>query len=326
MSSVQIYSNTQNQEGDVNYNNKFTMTLPEEIDGENKTRFIHALNVTYPLMIDNVEEESCGIRLHYKIHWMLASSALAPYNIKVTSDNYITFETVWMFIPSGYYTLKKIVKELNRYVMEYGMHFSILAGGRVGISLGISPKYVCRYNHENLKSIKYIVRTANDFSFELTRDLKYMLGLDGYILHPEVTNIFKNSSFSWTHPVPPTQMELILSTVLLKQYERKTINKLWYFFYGKYAPDMTNGKTRMFIYCDEVVPTTVGNVRAPLLAQLEIEPNRGPGGGLFTHVLADISHELINTKIKNLHIRVCDLENKLIRFNGGSVGIECIIE
>jgi hypothetical protein len=89
---------------------------------------------------------------------------------------------------------------------------------------------------------------------------------------------------------------------------------------------MTNGKTRMFIYCDEVVPTTVGDVRAPLLAQLEIEPNRGPGGGLFTHVLADISHELINTKIKNLHIRVCDLENKLIRFNGGSVGIECIIK
>ena len=330
MSSVQIYSNTQNQEGDVNYNNKFTMTLPEEIDGENKTRFIHALNVTYPLMIDNVEEESCGIRLQYKIYWLLATQPAAPTHPPITAyagwDNYITFETIWLFIPPGYYTLKKLVKELNRNVFEYGMHFTILAGGRIGITLGISPKYVCRYNQEDLKSVNYIVRTATDFSFELTRDLKYMLGLDSYILHPEVRDIFTNCPYPGTHPALLTQMELILTTIVLKRYAKKPINKLWHFFYGKFAPDMTNGKTRMFIYCDEVVPTTVGDVRAPLLAQLEIEPNRGPGGGLFTHVLADISHELINTKIKNLHIRVCDLENKLIRFNGGSVGIECIIE
>jgi hypothetical protein len=331
MSSVQIYSNTPNEEGDVNYNNKFTMTLPEEIDGENKTRFIQALNVTYPLMIDNVEEKSCGIRLRYKIHWYLATGPAPPHQPAITAyhgwDNYITFETIWLFIAPGYYTLKKLIKELNRLVREYEIHFSILAGGRVGVTLGLSPKYVRRYKTEDIVSIDYIVRTHNDFSFELTKDLKYMLGLDGYILHPEiVSHLTALEAVGTSNESLLTQIKVMLITIIYHRHHNKVINRLWSFFYGKYAPDMTNGKTRMFIYCDEVVPTTVGNVRAPLLAQLEIEPNRGPGGGLFTHVLADITHELINTKIKNLHIRVCDLENKLIHFNGGSVGIECIIE
>jgi hypothetical protein len=303
--NVQIYSNTKNQEGDVNYNNKFTMTL----------------NVTYPLMIDNVEDNACGIRFTYKICWNPATPSA------LVQRDYIKFETEWMYLPPGYYTLKKIVKELNRFVMEYGMHFSILAGGRVGVSLGISPKYVYRYSDaDNLAHTNYIVKSTNDFSFEMTKDLKYMLGLDAYVMHPEVTNIFKGGTWNWTAPAPPTQMQLILATVLLANFESRTINKLWYFFYGKYAPDMTNGKTRMFIYCDEVVPSAVGDVRAPLLAQLKIEPNHDMVGGVYTHDLPVVSHELINTQIKNLHIRICDLENKLIQFNGGSVGIECIIE
>jgi hypothetical protein len=82
----------------------------------------------------------------------------------------------------------------------------------------------------------------------------------------------------------------------------------------------------MFIYCDEVVPSVVGDVRAPLLAQLKLQTQYDKSVGLRTHDLPDISRELINTQIKNLHIRICDVENKLIQFNGGSVGIECIIE
>jgi hypothetical protein len=82
----------------------------------------------------------------------------------------------------------------------------------------------------------------------------------------------------------------------------------------------------MFIYCDEVVPSFVGDVRAPLLAQLSLQTNYDTSTGLYTHDLPAISRELINTQIKNLHIKICDLENNLIQFNGGSVGIECIIE
>jgi hypothetical protein len=121
-------------------------------------------------------------------------------------------------------------------------------------------------------------------------------------------------------------MEYILLCILLAEVKGEDVNKLWYFFYGKYMPDITNGKTRMFIYCDEVVPSVVGDVRAPLLAQLKLQTQYDESVGLRTHDLPNISRELINTQIKNLHIRICDVENKLIQFNGGSVGIECIIE
>jgi hypothetical protein len=95
--NVQIYSNTINQEGDVNYTNKFTMTLPEPIDGENKTRYIRALNVTYPLMINNLAENTCGIRFNYTLFWNSQPS--------VKGDN-ITIETDWIYLTRGRY--KKI--------------------------------------------------------------------------------------------------------------------------------------------------------------------------------------------------------------------------
>jgi hypothetical protein len=36
--NLQIYSNTPNKEGGKNYNNQFTMTLPEQIDAENEKK------------------------------------------------------------------------------------------------------------------------------------------------------------------------------------------------------------------------------------------------------------------------------------------------
>ncbi|CAB3996216.1 Hypothetical predicted protein [Paramuricea clavata] len=321
--NVQIYSNTKNQEGDVNYNNKFTMTLPEQIDGENKKRFIRALNVSYPLMIDNVDDKMCGIRFSYKIFWN------PVLYLALAAKDYVKFETEWMYLPRGYYTIKKMIKELNRFVQEYGMNFVLLPGGRVGLSLGIMPSYFYSYNTaDGLTKNTYTVRSPDDFSFEMTKDLKYMLELDQYVLHPDVENIFKDGTTVWTNPTPPTQMQTILTTVLTAKVMGDPINKLWYFIYGKYAPDMTNGKTCMFIYCDEVVPSVVGDVRGPLLAQLQIKRQDDDNmiEAMHTHDLPSVTHELINTQIKNLHIRICDMENKLIQFNGGSVGIECIIE
>ncbi|CAB3977963.1 Hypothetical predicted protein [Paramuricea clavata] len=315
--NIQVFSNTQNQLGDVNYNNKFTMTLPEQIDGENKKRFIRALNVTYPVMIDNVEDKSCGIRFSYKLCWNSATPATQ------TQVDYIVFERDWAFLPRGHYTLKKNIKDLNR-IVNYGVKFSLLPGGRVSVSVNITPHYVFRYgDSHNLTHDEYIVKMVDDFSFEMTKDLKYMLGLDGYVLHPVVERIFlkgglKSGPFTWTDSTPPTELQAMLTTILHANYLNKSTSQLWYFFYGKYAPDMTNGKTRMFIYCDEVVPSIVGDVRGPLLAHLQIVPhNEMVSGGLHTHNLSSIKRELINTLIKHLHIRICDIENNLIQFNGG---------
>jgi hypothetical protein len=52
--NVKILSNTPNAEGNTNYNNKFAMSIPEQIDAENGQKVIRVLNVTYPLTIDNV--------------------------------------------------------------------------------------------------------------------------------------------------------------------------------------------------------------------------------------------------------------------------------
>jgi hypothetical protein len=315
--NVQIYSNTPNQEGDVNYNNKFTMTLPEPIDGENKTRYIRALNVTYPLMINNVEDKTCGVRFKYCIYW----------NSQLLKQDNITIETDWIYLTRGRYTLKKLIRKLNAISQEYGLQFSILPGGHVGVSIDMEPKYVYRYNDVNhLQQEPYVVKSTRDFFFEMSKDLKYILGMDEIVLHPKVQDIFEDGNVVWTGPLPPTSMEYILATILTAVVNGEDVNKLWYFFYGKYSTDITNGKTRMFIYCDEVVPSFVGDVRAPLLAQLSLRTQYDKSVGLCTKDLPDISRELINTQIKNLHIRICGVENQLIQFNGGSVGIECIIE
>ena len=316
--NVQIYSNTKNQEGAVNYNNKFTMTLPEQIDGENKTRYIRALNVTYPLVIDNIEEKCCGIKLKYFLFW------------RGNLDR-IELKTEWMYLPAGRYTLEKIINKLNQLVDEYGIHFYILNGGHVGVSLPTFYYYIYRFADADAVTLEHrLPQTVADFNFELTKNLQYILGMDEYILHPDVANVFetsgrKNSSLTDDIlPIPPT--EYILTKVFWARFDNNTINRMWFNFYGKYTPDITNGKTRMFVYCDEIVPSIVGDVRASLLAQLKIETDYNKSVGVYTQNLPDVSRELINSQIKSLHIRICDLENKLIQFSGGSVSIECIIE
>jgi hypothetical protein len=219
--NVQIYRNTKNQEGDVNYTNKFTMTLPEPIDGENKTRYIRALNVTYPLMINNIEEKTCGIRFKHCLFWNSQLLAL---------DN-ITIETEWVYLTRGRYTLKKLIRKLNAISQEYGFHFSILPGGHVGISVNMEPKYVYRYNDsDRLTHVSHTVKSTSDFSFEMSKDLKYILGMDEIVLHPEVQAIFDDGSVVWNYAVPPTPMEYILTTIVIANVKGEDVNKLWYFF------------------------------------------------------------------------------------------------
>jgi hypothetical protein len=222
--NVQIYSNTKNQEGDVNYNNKFTMTLPEPIDGENKTRYIRALHVTYPLMINNVEDKTCGVRFKYCIYW----------NSQLLKQDNITIETDWIYLTRGRYTLKKLIRKLNAISQEYGLQFSILPGGHVGVSIDMEPKYVYRYDDVNhLQQEPYIVKSTRDFFFEISKDLKYILGMDEIVLHPKVQDIFEDGNVVWTGPLPPTSMEYILATIQTAVVNGEDVNELWYFFYGK---------------------------------------------------------------------------------------------
>jgi hypothetical protein len=222
--NVQIYSNTKNQEGDVNYNNKFAVTLPESIDGENKTRYIRPLNVSYPQMINNVQEKTCGIRFKHTLFWKSKPT--------VEPDN-LTVETDWIYLEPGRYTLKKLVKKLNNISISFGVHFLILAGGHVGVSVDLEPTYIRRINNNDTPTYQpYLSRTPQDFSYELNKDLKYILGMDKIILHPEVQRLYDDEILIWNGP-PPTALGMILAALHHDNGASPAAvgeNKMWCFF------------------------------------------------------------------------------------------------
>ena len=243
------------------------------------------------------------------------------------SPEVVKYETAWMYLPAGFYTLKKLLKELNNYVNEYDMYFMVLSGGRVGVSFNVSDiSFIYRYDdNDHVKQCKYkLYYPKHDVSFEMTKDLKYMLGLETWVLHPDVEQQLFNHQSQWKEY---TQLQIILAIFCLHTMNKiPNLNINWASFYGKYLPDMTNGKTRMFIYCDEVVPSIVGNTRAPLLANFKINTENMGRGDIYSHDPSAVTRELINSKIQHLHIRICDVENNLVQFSAGTVGIECVIE
>ena len=82
------------------------MPLPEVIDGENHERSIRVLRVSYPLTIENVAEQTCGIRLRYHFYKFRGDSSRTLAG--VTNPEEIKFQTNMMYLPAGHYTLEKI--------------------------------------------------------------------------------------------------------------------------------------------------------------------------------------------------------------------------
>ena len=318
--NVKILSNTPNAEGNTNYNNKFAMSLPEQIDAENGLKVIRVLNVTYPLTIDNVAPKSCGIRLKYM--W---SAFRAKQRIFNPPTEVIRFETAWLFVPAGYYTLPKLLEVLNAYLNEYGVYFIALPSKRIGVTLNVSGlTFTHRYTSgDRVTSITY----ENDgdeksVEFEMTKDLKYMLGLEEWVLHPKVN--YEVDFRGWEKYTPLFQ---IISTVYLEMNSyRKPYNPALGTFYGKHLPDMTNGLTRMFIYCDEVVDSVIGNTHGKILVMLQIETDDMGSAHLYTYTCPETTTKLIRAKIDKFHIKVCDSEFNLIQFSAGTLGLECIVE
>jgi hypothetical protein len=69
--NLQIVSNARNEVGGENYTNQFVMPLPTLLDAENKEMFVRVLNISYPLTIENVRKETCGI--HVKLSFPTTS-------------------------------------------------------------------------------------------------------------------------------------------------------------------------------------------------------------------------------------------------------------
>jgi hypothetical protein len=131
--NVQIVSNTPNLVGSENFNNDFVMPLPEVIDGENEKKTIRVPNVSYPLTIENVEENSCGIRIHYHFS-LFQQTGLIDASIKYSSN--------WIYLPAGYYTVGHMVASINSFVNEYELFFTVLNGGRIGVSFNVGKMQI----------------------------------------------------------------------------------------------------------------------------------------------------------------------------------------
>ena len=84
-----------------------------------------------------------------------------------------------------------------------------------------------------------------------------MLGLTEVVVHPVVQEVM-DAGVSGS-AIPP--MAYILNAATLPEH---------YTFYGKYMPDVSNGITEFFIYCDEVEQSIVGDVKARLSAIVPI--------------------------------------------------------
>ena len=96
--------------------------------------------------------------------------------------------------------------------------------------------------------------------------------------------------------------------------------------YGKWLPDMSNGLDKMFIYCDQIQTSIVGDSKSQLLAIVPIKMEGKGSSALCTHTPPDVSRKLIKAKISELHISLYDTTNTLIPFFSGTVNVKCIVE
>ena len=308
--NIQIVSNARNKEGGVNYNNIFTMPLPEEIDSENERKSIRILNITYPQTIENVHEEQCGIRIKYNLRRIIGGF-----------PNSLKYQTPMMYLPAGHYSLNKMLRYLNELVDEYDMAFVIQEGGRIGVKFNGLPVLLEQtlaadgtYNTD-FKVARNIYGGHDLFSYEMTTDLEYMLGLTEIVVHPYIRNLKIGSSVAYLDWLP-----FIIAT-----YSNDT-KREHSTFYGKFMPDMSNGVKKLYIYCDEVEQSIVGDTKARLLVTIPIKVEDQGSPSLSTYEPPSVVRGLIKSKLSAFHVQIHDVSFKPIIFSSGSLAIEAVIE
>ena len=312
-----LTSNTENKVGGTNFNNDFVVSFPEIIDAENSKKSIRVLNVAYPKTIDNVKKEKCGIKLNF------------TFNVQYLQDGAeAKFTTDWMFLPSGQYSLQDIIDSLNRLTNEFDLVFFILNGGRVGVRFASCVSLFCPRVGQNGYKKREL---PNMFNFEMTDDLLYMLGLSSFVLHPAVEK-YKAGTLAQGHPSSIHQTdwewiyEFLYQTMLVHDDSTVTVDRKATTFYGKYLTDITNGINTIFVYCDKVARSVVGDTNSRLLTCIHIQKDNAATGELVSYTPPSFVTRLINSKIENVHITLRDTAYNLIQFSAGTVNISCVVE
>ena len=308
--NILISSNTENKVGGKNFNNDFVISLPEIIDGENSAKSIRVLNVAYPKTIENVGGKKCGIKLDFVFDLDFNNDKAAA---KFTSD--------WLFLPPGQYDLKSLVNTVNMLINEYDGFFFILNGGHVGVSFASTVTHLFKGTLDGSYQKYDRKKVSNNINIEMTETLKYMLGLSKLVLHPKVA-AHKKQLLEQALTQPLTDWAYI-SDYLAKSSE---ISREYTLCYGKYLTDITNGINTIFIYCNEVARTVVGDTSSRLLTCVHIQKDDGVSGELVSYTPPAFVTRLINSKIEKFHITLRDTEYNLIQFSAGTVNISCVVE
>jgi hypothetical protein len=276
------------------------MPLPEEIDAENDRKSIRILNVTYPQTIENVHEEECGIRIKYNLSRVIRG---LPASLK--------YQTPLMFLPAGHYSLNKMLRYLNELVDEYDMAFVIQEGGRIGVKFNGLPVLIEQNMagddgvtwNTDFVGAKKKYGGSDLFSFDMTPALEYMLGLKEIVLHPYIQKWKIGHSLAHLDWLP-----FIIATYSNDTKQEHST------FYGQLMPDMSNGVKKMYIYCDEVEQSVVGDVKARLLVSIPIRVEDQGSASLRTYEPPTIVRGLIKNRISAFHIQIHDVSFTPILF------------
>ena len=187
-----------------------------------------------------------------------------------------------MYVPAGYYTLEKLINVINSYVSEYDVQFSVLNGGRIGVTYNIQRDYwfsdatITMANQGTPAQIFQVfpqnTDDGNELEIEITDTLKYILGLREITIHPLVKEFKDNDvtltgtsidkatfdSYNWFH--------------FMNKANKQGQNSFACSYMGKNLPDISDGIDKMFIYCDQVEMSIVGDTYARLLAIVPLKP------------------------------------------------------
>jgi hypothetical protein len=90
--------------------------------------------------------------------------------------------------------------------------------------------------------------------------------------------------------------------------------------------DMSNGVKKLYIYCDKVEQSIVGDVKARLLVAIPIRVEDQGSALLRTYEPPTIVRGLIKNKILAFHVQIHDVSFTPILFTSGSLAIEAVIE
>lgn len=215
-------------------------------------------------------------------------------NFKHGNPCEITFDTGIVHIPSGFYTLGALIDILNNYLEEYDVTFEKTKYGKVAVH------YAFQYEHWYIQS-----QSNTGLSFD-QREL----------------NVFQKSDMALSMELGIQFSEKLKYMLGFEEYQ--TVN--YRTFFGSKLPDIMDGVNKIFIYCDQVEASVVGDTKSRLLVVVPIDVSRQGTGQLFSYAPSDTKKKLIKAKIPNFKLTLCDSSSRLIPFDAGSVSIECLLE